>query len=119
MKQTNVKSKTEKRMRRRVRIRSQISGTKATPRLAVYKSLRYIYAQLIDDENGVTLASASSLSVKKNGKKTDLAKKTGEDLAKLALEKGIKKVVFDRGGFIYTGRVKALAESARAAGLQF
>jgi len=116
MKKPNTK--TEKRMRRRVRIRAQISGTSSVPRLAVYKSLRYVYAQLIDDEKGITLASASSLSMKGN-KKTESAEKVGSELAKKAGDIGIKKVVFDRGGFIYTGRVKAIAESARKAGLQF
>lgn len=103
-------------MRRRIRIRAKISGTTSIPRLAVFKSLRYIYAQLIDDENGKTLASAKSDISKK---KTEEAKKVGKEIADKAKKLGLKRVAFDRGGFIYTGRVRALAESAREAGLQF
>lgn len=116
MKTTNPK--TEKRMRRRIRIRAKVSGTKEIPRLAVFKSLRYIYAQLIDDENAKTIAAATSLGGKKSNKVTS-SEEVGKELARKANELGIKKVVFDRGGFIYTGRVKALAESARSAGLEF
>ncbi len=88
------------------------------PRLSVFKSNKYIYAQLIDDENGKTLASFSSAKIKVKGK-IEQAKKVGEELAKVAQEKNIKTAVFDRGGFIYTGRVKALAEGAREGGLKF
>ena len=88
------------------------------PRLSVFKSNKYIYAQLIDDEAGRTLVSESGAGVKAKGK-TEQAKKVGEALAKRAIEKKIRKVVFDRGGFIYTGRVKALSEGARAGGLKF
>lgn len=116
MTQTIIKQ--EKRARRRNRIRAKVSGTASVPRLAVFKSVSSIYAQLIDDEAGVTLASATSLKLKK-GTKTEHATEVGNLLAKAALLKGIKKVVFDRGGFVYTGRVKALAEGARTGGLEF
>ncbi len=116
MSRTNTK--TEQRARRRNRIRAKISGTATTPRLAVFKSLKYIYAQLIDDENGVTLASATSMGMKVKGK-TTAAKAVGVELAKKAGDKKIAKIVFDRGGYIYTGRVKALAEGAREGGLTF
>ena len=116
---SRITSKTEKRTRRRNRIRATISGTASVPRLAVFKSLKYIYAQLIDDENGVTLASSTSLAIKAKGTKTDKAKAVGEEIAKKASEKKISKVVFDRGGYIYTGRIKALADSAREGGLKF
>lgn len=113
-----MKTKIEKRNTRRKRIRAKISGTKEMPRLSVFKSNKYVYAQLIDDEMGKTLVSASSAKISAKGKLVQ-AKKVGEDLAKKAIEQKIKKVVFDRGGFIYTGRVKALAEGAREAGLKF
>jgi len=112
---TNIK--TIKRARRQKRIRSTVAGTAERPRLSVFKSNKHISAQLIDDDKGVTLAAASSHEIK--GKKTEQAKKTGEALAKLAKAKGIAKVVFDRGGFIYTGRVKAVADGAREGGLEF
>ena len=106
--------------RRRKRIRSKISGTSLRPRLSVYKSNSYIYAQLINDDTGVTIAAASSMDTKgKKLNKTDSAKVVGTELAKLAKAKGVEKAVFDRGGFIYTGRVRALAEGAREGGLQF
>ena len=115
---TKTLSKSEQRDRRHRRIRSKVSGTAERPRLAIFKSLRYVYAQLIDDINRVTLAGASDMGLK--GKtKTDRAKLAGEALAKAAKIKGISKVVFDRGGFIYTGRVRAIAEGAREAGLVF
>ncbi len=111
-------SKTELRARRHKKIRSQVSGTAERPRLAVYKSNRYLYAQVIDDVAGKTLAQASDMTLK--GKtKTDKAKQVGVEIAKNALSKKISKVVFDRGGFNYTGRIKALAEAAREGGLQF
>ncbi|TSC54811.1 MAG: 50S ribosomal protein L18 [Parcubacteria group bacterium LiPW_30] len=111
-------SKTELRARRHKKIRSQVSGTAERPRLAVYKSNRYLYAQVIDDVLGKTLAQASDMTLK--GKtKTDKAKQVGVEIAKNALSKKISKVVFDRGGFNYTGRIKALAEAAREGGLQF
>jgi large subunit ribosomal protein L18 len=103
--------------RRRKRIRAKVSGTSERPRLSVYKSNAYMYAQIIDDSKGLTLASASSMGIK--GNKTEAAAKVGAELAKMAVAKKISKVVFDRGGFIYTGRVRALADAAREAGLEF
>jgi len=109
---------------RKKRVRKKIHGTSEQPRLTVYRSLRYIYAQIIDDNLGKTLVSASSLSKGlksklNSGGKVKMAKLVGELIAKKALEKGIKKVVFDRGGRLYHGRVKALAEGAREGGLEF
>ncbi len=105
-------------------IRVKISGTPDCPRLAVYRSTKHIYAQLIDDVNHVTLASASSIDkdLKEklpHGGNIDAAKVVGEAIAKKALKAGIKDVVFDRGGFLYHGRVQALADAAREAGLNF
>lgn len=119
---TRINTKSEQRTRRRNRIRAKVSGTASVPRLAVFKSLKYIYAQLIDDENGVTIVAATSKGMKTQGKvvgKTDAAKLVGTEIAKKAGEKKVVKVVFDRGGYIYTGRVKALAEGAREGGLNF
>ena len=98
-------------------IRVKLSGTSEFPRLAVYRSTKHIYAQLIDDEKGITLASASSLKMK--GNNTEVATKVGEEIAKQAKKLKIKKVVFDRGGYLYHGRVAALADAARANGLEF
>lgn len=111
----------EARKRRHARVRGKISGTPERPRLNVYRSLSNIYAQVIDDVNGVTLASASTVEKEftEYGGNCDAAKKVGEAVAKRALDKGISCVVFDRGGYVYEGRVKALAEGAREAGLQF
>ncbi|MDB5204247.1 MAG: ribosomal protein [Candidatus Taylorbacteria bacterium] len=109
--------KTIKRQVRKNRIRSKVSGTSEKPRLAVFKSNKYIYAELINDDLGVTLASASSLKI--TGKKANQAQLVGEAIAKKAIENKISKVVFDRGGYIYTGRVKALADAARSGGLEF
>jgi large subunit ribosomal protein L18 len=100
------------------RIRAKLSGTEARPRLNVYRSLNNIYAQLIDDEKGVTLVSASTIKLKTGGN-VAAAREIGKTFAELAVEKGIKKVVFDRGGFLYHGRIKALADAAREAGLEF
>ncbi len=121
--------KVHARLRRKKRIRKKIFGTPERPRLSVYKSCKHIYAQIIDDTIGHTLVAASSLSKeirdkineikKEGGTKTDIAKVVGELIAKKALEKGIKKVCFDRGGFKYHGRIKALADAARAQGLEF
>lgn len=114
--------KNKVRKKRHARVRSKLSGTEARPRLNVYRSNKNIYAQLIDDEKGVTLASASTLE-KELGSDANgnvaAAEKVGELIAKRAVEKGIKSVVFDRGGYLYHGRVKALAESARENGLEF
>jgi large subunit ribosomal protein L18 len=110
----------KKSRRRKIRygIRSKIKGSASKPRLAVFKSNTEIYAQLIDDVNGVTIANASSLSIK-GGTKKDQASIVGKDLAEKAKSNNVEAVVFDRGGFIYHGRVKALADAAREAGLQF
>jgi len=109
------------RVKRHLRIRKKISGTPEMPRLSVYRSEKNIYAQIIDDVNGITLVSASSLDKDFNGVGSNVegAKTVGELIAKKALEKGIDKVVFDRGGYIYHGRIKELAAGAREAGLQF
>ena len=102
------------------RIRRKLAGTGERPRLNVYRSLNHIYAQVIDDQRGETLASASTLSLKlKTGGNVAAAKEIGKAGAELAVQQGIKKVVFDRGGYLYHGRVKALADAARAAGLEF
>jgi len=102
------------------RIRAKLSGTGERPRLNVYRSLNHIYAQVIDDQKGETIVSASSLALKmKTGGNVASAKEIGKAIAERAVEKGIKKVVFDRGGFLYHGRVKALADAAREAGLEF
>ena len=100
------------------RIRAKLSGTESRPRLNVYRSLNNIYAQLIDDEKGVTLVSASTIKLKTGGN-VAAAREIGKTVAELAVEKGIKKVVFDRGGYLYHGRIKALADAAREAGLEF
>ncbi len=108
----------QKRIRRHKKIRARVSGTAERPRFSVFKSNKALYGQLIDDVKGETLASATTLSMKGKGV-TEKAKEAGKEIAKLALAKNIKQVVFDRGGFIYTGRVKAFAEGAREGGLTF
>jgi large subunit ribosomal protein L18 len=113
------KIKKEKKMRRKLRVRAKISGTNERPRLSVSRSNKHIVVQLIDDTQDKTLIFASDLILKKKGKKTDLARETGRLIAKMAVEKKIKKVVFDRGGHKYHGRVKAVAEGAREGGLEF
>ena len=117
----NSKEKTIKRDRRRGRIRAKIQGTKACPRLSVFRSNISIYLQLIDDSKGVTIVSANSKEIKskKSANKTEIAEETGKLLAKKAGEKKITTAVFDRGGYCYHGRVKAAAEGARSAGLKF
>ena len=109
------------RLKRHKRVRSKISGTPERPRLNVFRSETNIYAQIIDDAAGVTLVSASSLEkgFACDGTKSDAAKKVGQLVAERAKAKGIETVVFDRGGYVYHGRVKALAEGAREGGLQF
>jgi large subunit ribosomal protein L18 len=112
------------RLRRHLRVRKTVHGTPARPRLSVYRSLSHIYAQVIDDEAGRTLAAASDVETElrgqANGKdKTNVAKLVGELLARRAMESGVKQVVFDRGGYKFHGRVKALATGAREAGLTF
>ena len=113
-----TKNKQTSRDRRHNRIRAKVSGTGARPRLAVYKSNRYLHAQIIDDEAGKTLVSGSTKEVAKGAKKMDAAQKLGSELAKRAKAAGITRVVFDRGGFRYTGRVATLAAAAREAGLE-
>lgn len=106
--------------RRHLRVREKVSGTAEAPRLCVFRSNKNIEAQIIDDTKGITLTSCSSTQLKlENGGNCEAAAKVGEALAKKALEAGIKKVVFDRGGYQYHGRVQALAEAAREAGLEF
>src|SRR5215469_2122227 len=113
-------NRSEIRKRIHARIREKLSGTTERPRLNVYRSLNHIYAQVIDDQKGETLASASTLALKlKTGGNVTAAKEIGKAIAERAKEKGIKQVVFDRGGFLYHGRIKALAEAAREAGLEF
>lgn len=112
------------RARRKLRIRRKISGKSERPRLSIFRSGRHVYAQVVDDVDGKTLAAASTLSRDlkgslENDNKTDAAKKVGALIAKICLERKIDKVVFDRNGYLYHGRVKALADAAREAGLQF
>ncbi len=116
----NKPDKNEARLRRHRRVRGKISGTAERPRLAVFRSSKHIYAQIIDDVAGVTLVSASTVEkgFEGFGGNVEAANKVGKMIAEKALEKGIKTVVFDRGGFVYHGRVKALAEGAREGGLE-
>lgn len=116
----NKKSRNAMRQKRHLRIRKKVSGTPECPRLNVFRSNTHIHAQIIDDVNGNTLASTSSVDMKlENGSNVEAAKKVGAEVAKRAIDKNIKKVVFDRGGYAYTGRVKAFADAAREAGLEF
>ena len=123
-----MKHKRERRQRAHLRVRARVRGTGERPRLSVYKSLRYIYAQVIDDTRGITLAAAASADPAVRGQlgqpgksaaSQEAAKLVGELVAERARERGIEKVVFDRGGYVYHGNVKALAEAARGKGLQF
>lgn len=119
-----VASTREQRLRRHLRVRKNVVGTPERPRLCVFRSLRHIYAQVIDDTRGVTLTAASTLEPAVRGQldgktKAAEAEMVGELVAKRAREKGIERVVFDRGGYKYHGRVKALADAAREAGLEF
>ncbi|MBP9686721.1 MAG: 50S ribosomal protein L18 [Candidatus Doudnabacteria bacterium] len=118
MSDTRTTSIHERRGRRRARIRSRVTGTAARPRLSVFRSHKHIYAQLIDDVAGQTLAAASS-ATSATGTKTDRSTELGKAIAAAAAKAGIATVVFDRGGYKYHGRVKALADAAREAGLQF
>ena len=118
------KSRSEARLRRHARVRKNVLGTAQRPRLSVFRSLSEIYAQVIDDQIGNTIASASTLDEELRGKvkglkKSEQAKLVGKAVAERAMGKGVKAVVFDRGGFKYTGRVKALADGARESGLEF
>ena len=117
-------NKNEQRVKRHVRLRHDLAGTKERPRLCVYRSLNHIYAQIIDDSKGVTLVSCNTTQKDIKDKVANMtnkeaAKFVGEQIAKLAKKKKISQVVFDRGGYLYTGRVKELADGARAAGLEF
>ena len=113
-------TKNEKRGHVHERIRKKLQGSAERPRLNVYRSLNHIYVQVIDDQTGKTLVSASSLGMKlKSGGNVAAAKQIGKTVAERAAEKGIKRVVFDRGGYLYHGRVKAVADAAREAGLEF
>ena len=118
-----AKSKAIGRQRRHERIRKTVSGSALRPRLSVYRSLDHIYAQIIDDSKGVTITAASSLDAVFKGTKQKgniaMAKEIGGLVARKAIEKGIRQVVFDRSGYLYHGRVKALADAAREAGLEF
>ena len=119
-----IKKKRLNHQRRRGRVRQKISGTGARPRLAVFRSLKHIYAQLINDELGVTVAEASSLSPElkenlSNGGNISAAESVGTLIAQKAKQEGIEVIVFDRGGHLYHGRIKALAEAARVGGLKF
>ena len=120
-----MKAKRERRERAHLRLRKRIRGSAERPRLSVYKSLRFIYAQVIDDDRGVTLAAANSSdpaireAVGNSTGGKEAAKRVGELVAERAKEKGVEKVVFDRGGYVYHGRVQVLAEAAREKGLQF
>lgn len=115
---SKLKKKITNRLKRHKKIRTRVFGTKDIPRLSLYKSNKYVYAQLIDDNEGSTIVSVSTDS---KGKKTttEKAKLAGEEIAKKAIDKNIKKVVFDRGGFTYKGKIKAFAEGARDGGLKF
>lgn len=119
-----VKDKNQERIVRHKRVRKNVAGTSEKPRLCVYKSLNHIYAQVIDDTKGVTIVSASTLDKEvaekiKGKNKTEAAKIVGETVGQKAKTKKIKEVVFDRGGYLYTGRVQAVADGARASGLKF
>ena len=120
----NKESRVEIRRKKHLRTRNRFSGTAERPRLAVFRSNKHMYAQIIDDEAGKTLVAASTLDkvAKESLQETDTVEAAaflGKEIAKRALDKGIKEVVFDRGGFIYQGKIKALADAAREAGLEF
>ena len=112
------KIRIEKRARRHKRIRSRVSGTAEVPRLSAFRSNKFMYTELVNDDLGVTVAAASS-SKSKTVNKIEAAREVGKEIAAKALSQKIKKVVFDRGGYVYTGRVKALADGAREGGLKF
>lgn len=112
-------SKESRRNKIRARIRGRVTGTAQKPRLSVFRSNKYIYAQLIDDVNGVTLVAASSRALTEKAPKVDSSSLVGKALAEKAMAAGITEVVFDRGGYLYHGRVKALADGAREGGLKF
>ncbi len=119
----SIKKKTSrkviKRLKSRARIRKKVSGSTQRPRLSVYRSGKHIYAQIVDDSQGKTLVAFSTLQGELKGKNVEAAKKVGAELAKRAIEKNIKNVVFDRSGYVFHGRIKAVADGAREAGLSF
>lgn len=119
----SVKSKSQQRERVRLkrhrRVRRRITGTPERPRLVVHRSLKNVSAQLVDDLSATTILGVSSLGLELEGSKTDQARETGREIARRAKDKGITRVVFDRGGYLYHGRVQALAEGAREGGLEF
>ncbi len=120
----NTSPRLTARLKRKKRIRKNVFGSQDRPRMSVFRSAKHIYAQIIDDTKGVTLVAASTLDPEYkdapvDGKKQEVAKAIGNLIGKRALDKGIKKVVFDRNGFLYHGRVKALSDGAREAGLEF
>ena len=119
MSKLTPKTKSARRDRRHARVRGRVAGTAERPRLAVFRSNRYVYAQLIDDTKGVTLVAATTLGAKKKMPLLAQATEVGTTIADAAKKKGITKVVFDRGGFQYAGRVAALADAARKGGLEF
>ena len=112
-------TKVERRLKIKRSVRSKISGTAERPRLTVFRSNKQIYAQVIDDTTGRTLAAASSLKIEESASKKELAAKVGEQIAKSAQEAGVQAVVFDRNGYLYHGRIKELADAARNGGLKF
>ena len=112
-------TKRERRLKIKKRVRKHISGTTERPRLSVFRSNRQIYAQVIDDTTGKTLAASSSLKIAEKAPQGEIAKQVGSDVAKKAMDAGVKTVVFDRNGYLYHGRVKELADAAREAGLVF
>ena len=113
-----MQNKTDKRIRLKAKIRAKIFGTEKRPRLSVFRSNKFVYAQVIDDAKRVTIVSASDLKLK-TGTKTKRAEEVGKEIASACLKKNVKQVVFDRNGFKYTGRIKLVADAARAAGLDF
>ena len=113
-----MQNKTDKRIRLKAKIRSKMKGTKERPRLSVFRSNKFIYAQIIDDTTGKTLVQANDIKIKK-GTKTERAKEVGKMIGQACLKAKIDKVVFDRNGFKYTGRIKLVADEARAGGLKF
>ncbi len=113
-----MQTKADKRIRLKAKIRAKITGTKERPRLSIFRSNKFIYAQVIDDQAGKTIAQASDVKIAK-GTKTERAKEVGKTIGQICLKEKISKVVFDRNGFKYTGRIKLVADEARAAGLQF
>ena len=113
-----MQTKTEKRIRLKKKIRTKVKGTEARPRLSIFRSNKFVYAQVINDTTGKTLAQTSDLKITK-GTKTDRAKEVGRTIGQICLKVKISKVVFDRNGFKYTGRIKLVADEARLAGLKF